>query len=357
MGREFYLFGVILVKNKERRRILSLAGVDPLKLLGIGDRNLKLIEGHFKQNIVVRGDKIIVSGQSKRFDELSAVLETLIRIAADGRPVSEGDVLTVLQSGGSGGERIASLDESAVYYSTVRRRSVVPRSVRQKEYVDAIRDNDIVFAIGPAGTGKTYLAIAMALAALKNGEIERIFVSRPVVEAGENLGFLPGDLREKIDPYVRPIYDSLHDMIGAEKTQRMIEAGLLEVAPLAYMRGRTLSNALAILDEAQNSTVMQMKMFLTRLGVGAKAIITGDITQIDLADSSQSGLVAVSRILDGVEGIAFVWFGEEDVVRHRLVKRIIKAFTGIGVRERRETEDRAGEGTGAVDGGREESDG
>jgi phosphate starvation-inducible PhoH-like protein len=238
--------------------------------------------------------------------------------------------MTVLRGGKDGGEKINSLDETVVYYSTVRRRSIVPRSVRQREYVDSVAEHDIVFAIGPAGTGKTYLAVALALAALKRGEIEKIFLSRPVVEAGENLGFLPGDLQEKIDPYIRPIFDALHDMIGREKTQRMIDTGVLEIAPLAYMRGRTLNNAFAVLDEAQNSTIMQMKMFLTRLGVNSKAIVTGDITQIDLADPSKSGLAAAREILGDVEGIKIVWFGEEDVVRHRLVKRIIKAFSRIG---------------------------
>ncbi|MBU8922420.1 MAG: PhoH family protein, partial [Bacteroidales bacterium] len=221
------------------------------------------------------------------------------------------------------------LDGSVVFYSSVKRRKIVPRSVRQKEYVDAIRDYDVVFGIGPAGTGKTYLAIAMALAALKSGEIEKIYVSRPVVEAGENLGFLPGDLKEKIDPYIRPIFDALTYMVGREKVDKMIDAGVLEIAPLAYMRGRTLNSAFAVLDEAQNSTVTQMKMFLTRLGVNSKAIITGDITQIDLVDPAMSGLVAVRDILKDVEGIKFVTFGEEDVVRHRLVKRIIKAFSAL----------------------------
>ena len=319
------------MNKKTRNRVLSLAGIDALKLLGPGDRNLSLIEEHFEQDIVVRGEEIIITGSTKRVDELTSVLQTLISIAAGGRTVTEGDVMTVLRGGkeGAAGE-IGSLDETVVYYSTVRRRGIVPRSVRQKEYVRAALDSDIIFAIGPAGTGKTYLAIAMALAALKRGEIEKIFLSRPVVEAGENLGFLPGDLQEKIDPYIRPIFDALHDMIGREKTQRMIDTGVLEIAPLAYMRGRTLNNAFAVLDEAQNSTVMQMKMFLTRLGVNSKAIVTGDITQIDLAEPGKSGLAAASDILGDVEGIRFIWFGEEDVVRHRLVKRIIKAFSRIG---------------------------
>jgi phosphate starvation-inducible PhoH-like protein len=317
------------LKQKSKKRVLSLEGVDALNLLGAGDRNLNLIEEHFEQDIVVRGNEIIITGSNRRVDELTSVMQTLISIAAGGRMVTEGDVLTVLRGGGGKAEKIGSLGETVVYYSTVRRRSIVPRSVRQKEYVTGAAEYDIVFAIGPAGTGKTYLAIAIALAALKRGEVEKIFLSRPVVEAGENLGFLPGDMQEKIDPYIRPIFDALHDMIGKEKTQRMIDTGVLEIAPLAYMRGRTLNNAFAVLDEAQNSTIMQMKMFLTRLGANSKAIVTGDITQIDLADPSRSGLVVVSEILGDVEGIKFVWFGEEDVVRHSLIKRIIKAFSRL----------------------------
>lgn len=329
---------------KNRKRVISFSGVDPVKLLGIKDRNIKLVEEHFGRSITVRGEEIILSAPSRDMELLSSVLETLIRIAGGGRQVSEGDVLTVLRGKEGDSKGIDSLDETVVYYSTTRRRSITPRSVRQKEYVDAIHEYDIVFGIGPAGTGKTYLAIAMALAALKAGEIEKIYVSRPVVEAGENLGFLPGDLQEKIDPYIRPIFDALTYMLGKEKVQRMIESGVLEIAPLAYMRGRTLNNAFAVLDEAQNSTVMQMKMFLTRLGVNSKAVITGDITQIDLADSGRSGLVAVRDILDGVEGIKFVTFGEEDVVRHRLVKRIIKAFSILDSRRSRDNAMNGSEG-------------
>jgi phosphate starvation-inducible PhoH-like protein len=316
-----------MVKRDFKRRIVSIAGIDPIRLLGVEDRNLRLIEEHFDENVVVRGDEIIIAGSPRTIEQLTRVLEKLIEIAGSGRSVTEGDVLTVIRGGKAEGEKIGVLDDAIVYYSPLKRRSVVPRSVRQKEYVDAIRSHDIVFAIGPAGTGKTYLAIACALAALKSGEIERIFISRPVVEAGENLGFLPGDMQEKIEPYLRPIFDAFRDMIGQERVLKMIESGALEIAPLAYMRGRTLDGSFAILDEAQNCTVGQMKMFLTRLGESSKAIVTGDITQIDLADPGQSGLVAAREILDGVEGIVFVTFGEEDVVRHWLVRRIIQAFS------------------------------
>jgi phosphate starvation-inducible PhoH-like protein len=315
------------LKRKTKKRVLSFTGVDPIRLLGVGDRNLRIIEEQFGQNIVVRGDEIILTGSPRRVGELTDVFETLIRLAGSGRTLSEGDVLTVIHGDENETEKIKTLEDTVVYYSTSRRRSIVPRSIKQKEYVDAIQNYDVLFAIGPAGTGKTYLAIAMALAALKRLEIEKIFISRPVVEAGESLGFLPGDLREKIDPYLRPIFDALIYMVGKDRMQRMIDSGIIEIAPLAYMRGRTLNNSFAILDEAQNSTVMQMKMFLTRLGVNSKAIVTGDITQIDLVSPDSSGLVAVREILDGIEGIKFVTFGEEDVVRHRLVKRIIKAFS------------------------------
>ncbi len=315
--------------RQERKRVLSFAGVDPIRLLGVNDRNVRMLEEHFGRTIVVRGDEVIVRGPSRRVEELTEVIETLIRIAAAGRQVTEGDILTVIRGDKKESNKIGRLEDSVVYYSTTRRRKIVPRSIKQKEYVDSIHENDIVFAIGPAGTGKTYLAIAVALAALKNRGIERIFISRPVVEAGENLGFLPGDLQEKIDPYLRPIFDALREMVGKERTQRMIDSGIIEIAPLAYMRGRTLDNAFAILDEAQNCTIGQMKMFLTRLGVNSKAIVTGDITQVDLGRPERSGLVAVREILRGVEGITFITLGEEDVVRHRLVKRIIKAFSNV----------------------------
>ncbi len=326
------------MKRKSRRRVLSFGGIDPVYLMGINDRNIKLVEEHFDQSITVRGNEIILSGPADVTEELTSVMESLIKIAGGGRAVTEGDVATVISQRDRSDE-IGSLDGTEVFYSPARRASITPRSVRQKEYVEAIRSNDVVFAIGPAGTGKTYLAVAMALASLKSGEVEKIYVSRPVVEAGENLGFLPGDLQEKIDPYVRPIFDALAFMIGKDKVQRMIDSGVLEIAPLAYMRGRTLNNAFAVLDEAQNSTIMQMKMFLTRLGVNSKTVVTGDITQIDLVDPGRSGLVAVRDILAGVEGIRFVFFGEEDVVRHRLVKRIIKAFSSLENRDRARSEE------------------
>ena len=336
----------------KKKRILSLEGIDPLRLLGAHDRNIRLIEDHFDEKLVVRGDRITIEALPKNIEEITAVLERLIRLAASGRTVTEGDVLTVIKGGEAEREQIETLDHDVVFYSRARRRGIAPRSIRQKEYVDMIRRYDVVFAIGPAGTGKTYLAIAMALAALKNKEVERIYISRPVVEAGENLGFLPGDMQEKIDPYLRPIFDAMRDMVGHETMQRMMESGTVEITPLAYMRGRTLNNCFAVLDEAQNSTIMQMKMFLTRLGINAKAVITGDITQIDLTDPDSSGLVAVKEILEGIEGIKFITFGEEDVVRHRLVKRIIRAFSAMSQRSRAKTEERVDTGE-PTDGGSE----
>jgi phosphate starvation-inducible PhoH-like protein len=318
------------LKRNDRKRTLSIDGIDPMKLLGVSDRNIRIIEQHYGEELVVRGDQITVKGSSKNVEEITSVLERLIHIAKAGRMVTEGDVLSIIRGGRREMETIETLDEDVVFYSNAKRRAVVPRSIKQKEYVEAMRKFDVVFAIGPAGTGKTFLAMAMALAALKRKEVERIFISRPVVEAGESLGFLPGDLHEKIDPYLRPIFDAMRAMVGMTDMQKMIETGVVEITPLAYMRGRTLNDCFAVLDEAQNSTIGQMKMFLTRLGINARAVITGDITQIDLSDPSGSGLVAVRRILDGVEGIKFITFGEEDVVRHRLVKRIIKAFDALG---------------------------
>ncbi len=304
-----------------------MEGIDALNLLGVNDANLRVLDERYPDSITVRGNEIILSGPQKTVDELTSIFETLISLVRGGRQLNHQDLLRVMSGGPEESARLSELDKSVVFYSSRRRKGIVPRSATQKRYIEAINDYDVVFAIGPAGTGKTFLAIASALAALKRGEIERIFVSRPVVETGENLGFLPGDLQEKIDPYLRPIFDAFSYMVGLEKMQHMIEKGVIEIAPLAYMRGRTLNNSFAILDEAQNSTTMQMKMFLTRLGVNSKAIVTGDITQIDLADPIRSGLVAVKDILHGIEGVKFIFFTGEDVVRHTLVRRIIKAFS------------------------------
>lgn len=312
-----------------KKRVLSADGIDMIDLLGVNDVNLRLLDQHFPSNIIVRGGEITLTGESEQVDKLTDIFETLITLVENERKFSRQDVLDIIKGGKDVSVRMKELEKSTVFYSSRRRKGIGPRSILQKRYIEAIEKFDIVFAIGPAGTGKTFLAIASALAALKRGEIETILVSRPVVETGESLGFLPGDLQEKIDPYLRPIFDSFSYMIGKQKMQHMIDNGIIEIAPLAYMRGRTFENAFVILDEAQNTTVMQMKMFLTRLGVNSKAIVNGDITQIDLENPSNSGLVIVRTVLDRIEGVKFVFFSEEDVVRHSLVRRIISAFSMI----------------------------
>jgi phosphate starvation-inducible PhoH-like protein len=320
---------------KTKRRVLSFSGVDPLKLFGARDNHLAVVDREFPGAVVVRGDEIILNGTVEQLERLTEFFREIIDIAREGRALSEQDYRYILSRGNGGsapaanGESVSSefsgLDRDVVV-STRRGTSISPRTPGQKRYLDAIRTHDIVFGIGPAGTGKTYLAVASAVAALRIGAIERVFLVRPVVEAGESLGFLPGDFQAKLDPYVRPIVDALGEMLGHERTGKLMENGTIEIAPLAYMRGRTLNDAYVILDEAQNTTEMQMKMFLTRLGRNAKALVNGDITQIDLDPPERSGLLAAQRILKDVDGIAFVQLTQDDVVRHRLVQRIINAF-------------------------------
>jgi phosphate starvation-inducible PhoH-like protein len=305
---------------------MSLAEVDPVLILGYRDQNLRLMERRLKAKLLVRDSLVTIKGTSLDVKRAVAALESLLELAKMGRAVSEDDVLYALggENGGEGRKKEPEGLESRAI--RVEKGVIRPKSEGQADYVDAIRDFDLVFAIGPAGTGKTYLAVATAVEALKARAVERILLVRPAVEAGESLGFLPGDYQEKIDPYLRPLYDSLRDMMSYDRIRRFLELGVLEVAPLAYMRGRTLSRAYVILDEAQNTTVGQMKMFLTRLGPNSKAVVTGDVTQVDLPDSQTSGLVQARTILEGIEGIKFCDFTEADVVRHRLVKAIIKAF-------------------------------
>ena len=316
---------------KTRRRVLSFSGVDPLKLFGARDSHLAIVDRYFPGTVVVRGDDIILSGTGEQIDRLTEFFREVIDIARAGRALSEQDFNYILTRGNGGGaEPPPSVEYGAldrdVIVSTRRGASIAPRTPGQKRYLDAIRSYDVVFGIGPAGTGKTYLAVAAAVAALRVGAIERVFLVRPVVEAGESLGFLPGDFQAKLDPYVRPVVDALAEMLGHDRTAKLMENGTIEIAPLAYMRGRTLNDAYVILDEAQNTTEMQMKMFLTRLGRNAKAIVNGDVTQIDLDPPARSGLLAAQRILKDVDGIAFVQLTQDDVVRHRLVQRIINAF-------------------------------
>lgn len=307
---------------------------DTVGLLGINDSNLHIVEKRFDSTIVVRGDTITLRGDAHEVEQLEKVFKELVYILTKNGNLTAGDVETVIDLVTANGEPALpktitssmSRDELDAVVLFTKNQIIRAKTPGQRQYVHEIRRNDIVFAVGPAGTGKTYLAVAVAVAALKNNEITKIVLTRPAVEAGESLGFLPGDLKEKVDPYLRPLYDALDDMIPGEKLRGYIEKRVIEVAPLAYMRGRTLNNAYVILDEAQNASAMQMKMFLTRLGPNSRAIITGDVTQIDLPSKANSGLVQIQEVLRGVGGIAFVYFDRNDVVRHRLVKDIIDAY-------------------------------
>jgi phosphate starvation-inducible protein PhoH and related proteins len=313
---------------------MKVDGVDMVRLLGLNDTNLHVIEDQFDAAITVRGDSITFRGDQAQIEELEKIFKELIFILNKNGNLSINDVETVIDlikvngdqaiPKGLSGEVGPDEIENVVMFT--RNGIIRAKTPGQREYIRQIKKNDIVFSIGPAGTGKTYLAVAMAVAALKNREIMKIILARPAVEAGESLGFLPGDLKEKVDPYLRPLYDALDDMIPPDKLKTYIERRVIEVVPLAYMRGRTLNNAYVILDEAQNASSMQMKMFLTRLGVNSKAIITGDITQIDLPLKTISGLVQIREILQHIDGVAFCYFDRNDVVRHKLVKDIIDAY-------------------------------
>ncbi len=305
-----------------------------VRLLGLNDANLHMVENKFDANITVRGDTVAFRGDQQEVDQLEKIFKELIYILNKNGSISPNDVETVIDLVSLNGDSAipknvsAQLDDAELDTAVLFTRNGIIRAKTpgQKEYIRLIKKNDIVFAVGPAGTGKTYLAVAMAVAALKNREVVKIILARPAVEAGESLGFLPGDLKEKVDPYLRPLYDALDDMIPPEKLKTYVERRVIEVVPLAYMRGRTLNNAFVILDEAQNASSMQMKMFLTRLGGNSKAVITGDITQIDLPVKTVSGLVQIQEILQHIEGIEFVYFNRNDVVRHKLVKDIIDAY-------------------------------
>ena len=299
-------------------------------LFGPYDENLKHLEGQFGVRIRTNGHELIVEGEAADVGRAEKVLEQLAALIRGGYKMSKGDVKTASQ--------LIVQDETvelADYFlkgasRTSGKKQVMPKSVNQRRYLEAIEKHDIVFGIGPAGTGKTYLAMAQAVASLLAKRVSRIILARPAVEAGEKLGFLPGDLQEKVNPYLRPLYDALYDMIEIERADRMLERGIIEVAPIAFMRGRTLNDAFVILDEAQNTTSEQMKMFLTRLGFGSKAVVTGDITQIDLPAARASGLVEAVKVVGKVEGISFVYFDDKDVVRHPLVQQIVKAYEAYG---------------------------
>lgn len=295
------------------------------ELFGNFDENVKLIEKHLKIDILLREGKIVLIGEEKNVDLAMKLMNELHSMVKSGKKLDRQSITYSLDLLFDGNEEKMKELESTIAI-TKKGNPVQPKTLGQKEYVNLIENNDITFGIGPAGTGKTYLAVAMAAKAFRNDEVSRIVLTRPAVEAGESLGFLPGDMKDKVDPYLRPLYDALFEMFGADKFNKLLERGTIEVAPLAFMRGRTLDNAFIILDEAQNTTSEQMKMFLTRLGFGSKAVVTGDITQIDLPINRKSGLIQATKILSGVKGIGYKELTEKDVVRHELVQRIIKAY-------------------------------
>ena len=297
-----------------------------VNLSGVKDENLEVLEDHFQVEISLRGDEMSIVGSQQQIEKTKKVIYSLLKLIVSGVSISRRDVIYA--------QKLVEKDKldqlSELYHIKIARtyngKLIYPKTLGQKEYYYALKNNDVVFGIGPAGTGKTYLAVIFAVQALKNNEVQKIVLTRPAVEAGENLGFLPGDLKEKVDPYLRPLYDALYDMLGQEQTERLIDKGTIEIAPLAYMRGRTLEDAYVILDEAQNTTDAQMKMFLTRLGFNSKMIITGDITQIDLPRGTMSGLRRALHILKNVSGIRFIYLSALDVVRHPVVQRIIERY-------------------------------
>ncbi|AYC29615.1 PhoH family protein [Paenisporosarcina cavernae] len=299
---------------------------DTIQLVGISDANTTLIEEAFHVQLVTRGETIRIVGEEENRLTAKQILLQLIRVIRRGIQINQRDVSSAVEMAQNGTiEYFAELYDEEIARTT-KGKAIRAKTIGQREYIQAIRKHDLVFGIGPAGTGKTYLAVVLATQALKNGAVKRIILTRPAVEAGESLGFLPGDLKEKVDPYLRPLYDALHDVLGAEQTERLIERGTIEIAPLAYMRGRTLDDAFVILDEAQNTTKAQMKMFLTRLGFGSKMVITGDKTQIDLPKGAESGLKVAESILGNVSDIHFQYLESADVVRHPLVGKIIQAY-------------------------------
>lgn len=300
--------------------------IDLPAFYGSHDANLRLMEELFDVRVVARGDELSVEGNAEAVEKIENLIADINEMTEGGFSLKQEDVAFAINSV----KREPKVSVKKVFLDTIpvssKKRFITPRSANQRKYVEAIRRNDIVIGIGPAGTGKTYLAMAMAVSALVKKEVSRIVLARPAVEAGEKLGFLPGDIFEKVHPYLRPLYDALFDMMEFDKANRLIERGTIEIAPLAFMRGRTLNDSFVILDEAQNATSEQMKMFLTRLGFNSKAVVTGDITQVDLPRERVSGLIEIQEILSSVKGIKFVYFSERDVVRHKLVQQIVKAY-------------------------------
>jgi len=308
-------------------KVIELKTLEPIALLGVADTHIKLIEAAIPATIISRGETIKIRGENPDVEHIHQILHEMMETLSEKGSLTVRDVqnlIALITSGNENSNGEIRVPEIVIHYGN--KGAIVPKTKGQEAYVKIARKNDVVFCIGPAGTGKTFLAVALAVAALENHEVDRIILCRPAVEAGESLGFLPGDLHEKVDPYLAPLYDSLRRMLPENKLIKLLEKKTIEVIPLAYMRGRTLDSAYMILDEAQNATVMQMKMFLTRLGIGSRAIVTGDITQIDLQRRTDSGLVQVSNILKNVEGIGFATLDCNDVVRHSLVMKIIQAY-------------------------------
>ncbi|MEF2563033.1 MAG: PhoH family protein [Negativibacillus sp.] len=308
-------------------QVLQIEKIEQVLILfGNADQNAKIIEEHFGVHLVCRGTEVKITGESEAVSKAQRTVDTLLAMIAKDGTLSEQNVRYVITLVEQGSEQSMVQMNNSCIAVTVKGKPVKPKTLGQKKYTDAIQNNTITFGIGPAGTGKTYLAVAMAVRAFRDEQVSRIILTRPAVEAGEKLGFLPGDLQDKVDPYLRPLYDAMFDMMGPENFQRNMEKGCIEVAPLAYMRGRTLDDSFIILDEAQNTTPEQMKMFLTRLGFNSKAIVTGDVTQIDLPNAGRSGLIEAVKVLKNIDDIAIMRLTEKDVVRHKLVQDIITAY-------------------------------
>ena len=309
------------------KKNIKIKDVDCLAFAGSGDENIKVIEKLFDSDIVLRGNELLVNGAKEEINKIQQLINNIIFTINRKKYITPDDINILAKSkNGIKENKIFDIKDNDYIILHTHKEPIYAKTEGQKGYYKSVIENDIVFVIGPAGTGKTFQAVACAVSALKNNEVEKIIITRPVVEAGENLGFLPGDLKEKVDPYLTPLYDALNKMLSKDKLKNYMNNNQIEIAPLAYMRGRTLHNSFIILDEAQNSTQMQMKMFLTRIGVTSKAIITGDVTQIDLLNNQNSGLLDARKILKKIKGICFVELDESDVVRHRLVKDIIKAY-------------------------------
>ncbi|MFM8791583.1 MAG: PhoH family protein [Solirubrobacterales bacterium] len=308
------------------RRTLNLENEVAAELAGSGDSVLRALRDRTTSRVHLRGNQLTLEGDESEMDEAARLVDEMVGLIQDGHEVDP-STLDSVESAIRADQDPSEVLEDLVWEH--RGKKVMPRTATQKEYVDSIRSETITFGIGPAGTGKTFLAVAMAASALVKGDVQRIILTRPAVEAGESLGFLPGDLQAKVDPYLRPLFDALYDMLDPDRVNAFFASGVIEVAPLAFMRGRTLNDAFIILDEAQNTTPEQMKMFLTRLGYNSKMVVTGDVTQIDLPSERKSGLVTVSEVLEGVEDVRFIRFGGEDVVRHQLVQRIVAAYADL----------------------------